>query len=104
MTGGIIIVAAPVFQTRNLQELLSVGEYKKIILTFSGLPVPDVEWRFGDSLVRGMQIDSTGTSTSILIKEADRKKHAGSYNVSLRNKAGVATTDVRVDVIGKLTC
>lgn len=101
MTNLSLVIAAPAFQTRNVHIQLSEGEYQRITVRFTGLPAPDVEWRLGDSLVRGVQIDSSSTTSSMLIKEADRKKHAGTYTVTLKNKAGVATTDVRVDVTGE---
>lgn len=96
-----IFVAAPVFQTRDLHELLSEGDSKRLTVKFTGLPAPDVEWRVGDSLVRGVQIDSSSTTSSLHIKDADRRKHAGVYTVTLKNKAGVATTEVTLDVTGK---
>lgn len=94
------IVAAPAFITKEFSEVLEEGDSRKISVKFTGLPVPECEWRLNNSLIRGVQINSSSTTSSMHIKQADVRKHSGVYTIILKNKAGVASTQVDVTVIG----
>lgn len=94
-------LASPAFKTQDLTEALDEGENRRVTLKFTALPIPEVEWRLNDSLVKGVQIDSSHSSTTLHIENADRAKHAGKYSVTLRNSVGIVTTTVTVKVTGE---
>ena len=95
-----IITAPPAFTSRKFSEELFEGDSKKVTVRFTGIPTPDCEWRLGDTPVRGVQVDTTSTFSSMHIKHANRKKHSGAYTVTLKNKSGVATINGQITVLG----
>jgi len=84
----------------NVAETLVTGENRRITVRFSGTPAPEVEWKRDGESVRGVQIESSATSSSIQINSCDMKKHSGTYTISLRNSAGHASTELTIKVQG----
>ncbi|KAI8485779.1 Titin-like, partial [Branchiostoma belcheri] len=99
-------VEAPHFDLTDLAGdtfTLKEGADVNLVLPFTGLPAPSVEWFRGlgplretDSLVT----KHTRNSTSLIVRKI-RKADGGKYRVVIKNKLGEESTEITFNIIGK---
>ena len=83
----------------------AVGSTLRIHVMYIGRPVPAITWFHGQKLLQNSEnitIENTEHYTHLVMKNVQRKTHAGKYKVQLSNVLGTVDTMLDVEIQGIL--
>lgn len=83
----------------------AVGSTLRIHVMYIGRPVPAITWFRGQKLLQNSEnitIENTEHYTHLVMKNVQRKTHAGKYKVQLSNVLGTVDTMLDVEIQGIL--
>ncbi|XP_052825204.1 twitchin isoform X2 [Octopus bimaculoides] len=89
------------YLTRDVTAIL--GEEFKIVIPFTGNPIPDSTWKLGKASVADdprVKINSSPDQIVMVNRKAEMTD-AGKYNITLSNEKGFDTVSVNVTIVDK---
>lgn len=81
----------------------AVGSTLRLHVMYIGRPVPAITWFYGQKLLQNSEnitIENTEHYTHLVMKNVQRKTHAGKYKVQLSNVLGTVDAILDVEIQG----